>query len=787
MKRLIRRAIWLLICVSALPGAASAAEGPLRWFGGDCNVPVWPNGSVTLRERARQAQAGGLNWYAVTTPVTSRTLTEPGALGRTAGLDGPGPEPLLALRWLQPTTIARDIVCLGLDLDLPLPEPRPAEIITWADRVGGFTILSGPATDPAHYARPLPGLHAFEAFSRGQWSPACSLDGAWDQLLTRGHRLFIVGGSDDPEGTALGDGAVTTHVLAESNAPRDIIAALRSGRAVVAERNKVRLDFTVNGAPPGSVVRAEENKVEVALSVRARQPVDEVKIIGNIRFQGTGGPGSGAQVLHRVELGGRLDIPPFELAVSRATVYLRAEAITRDGGYRTLTNPVFLGDPESETSPADPLQEGIDLVGATLDLLDWEDEPELARDVTERILADGRVGLYAVYYLARNPDRAALEQVARLVQTGRARAQTMAAAVLVKVYGADALPLIGPILDTDNQEARLYVGRMLARYAGPAHQQWVMRAARDHTSEVRQYGAAALARLTDVESLLLLRALLSDWSEQVRRTATVELAHAADIAPSAVDRFIEQFKAGDIDRSIVQAAVRNPRLRWTLEEAADRPVPRIALTEPRRRRQPDAVRGLVARRVPRGPIIDGTGRDPAWAAAQPLGDFTLEEGEEPRYQTFVRAVYDDNALYLLFQCHEPEIHRMLTLYTERGSSVWLDDSIEMFLSPPTEEGEDQRLYFRLAANTRGAQFDKRLQNPRWNTVWNAAASRRAGWWVLEVRLPFRSFPLPRPTGREETTWRVNFVRNRRILPVENTYFQWGDPREPATNAVLSFE
>ncbi len=787
MKRLIRRAIWLLICVSALPGAASFAEGPLRWYGGDCNVTVWPNGSVTLRERARQARAGGLDWYAVTTPILSQTLTEPGAAGRIAGLDGTGPEPILAVRWQQPTTIARDIICLGLDLDLPLPEPKPAEIITWADRVGGFTILSGPAIDPAHYGRPLAGLHAFEAFSRGQWSPACSLGGAWDQLLARGYRLFIVGGSDDPDGTALGDGAVTTHVLAEDNAPRDIIAALRSGRAVVAERDKVHLDFTVNDAHPGSVVQAEDDKVEVALSIGARQPVEEVMIIGNMRFQGAGGPGAGAQVLHRIQPNGRQDIPPFELTVSRATAYLRAEAVTKEGGYRTLTNPVFIGDPEPDASRTDALQQGIDLVGATLGFLDWENEPDLARTVTERILADGRVGVYAVYYLARNPDRAALEQVARLAQTGRTRAQTMAAAVLVQVYGADALPLIGPILDTDNPEARLYVGRMLARYAGPYHQQWVMRAARDHSTDVRQYGAAALARLADPESLLMLRALLADWSEPVRRTAAIELAHTADIAPPEVDQFMEQFKAGDIDRAGVHTAVRNPRLRGTLEEVAGKPVPRIALTEPRRRRKPDVVRRIVAQRVPRGPTIDGTGRDAAWSAAPPLGDFTLEEGEEPRYQTFVRAVYDDNALYLLFQCHEPEIHRVLTLYTERNRDVWLDDSVEMFLSAPTEQDEDTPPYFRLAVNTRGAQFDKRLRDRRWNTVWNAAASRRPGWWILEVRLPFRSFPLPRPTGRDETTWRVNFVRNRRITPEEHTYFQWGDPREPATNAILSFE
>ncbi|MFO7898392.1 MAG: hypothetical protein R6V58_04955 [Planctomycetota bacterium] len=307
------RGIWSLTLGLALAATAAAADGPLRWYGGDCNVPVWPAGSFTAADRAEQAADGGLDWYALATPIPSSALGAPGAPDRFAALADKGPTPLLALRWRRPVTITQDIICLGLDPDLPLPEPKPSRMTEWADRAGALAILTNPGRKLKQYARRLPALYTFEAFSDGKWNPACSVGGAWDELLAEGRRLCIVGGSDDPDRPVLGTGAVTTYVLARSRAAADVVAGLRAGRVAVAERDAIRLSFTVDGAPPGSVVIPADRKVHVALSVRPREPVDEVHIIGNTMVDTGHGVAERVQVLHRIKPEGRRDLPPVEL------------------------------------------------------------------------------------------------------------------------------------------------------------------------------------------------------------------------------------------------------------------------------------------------------------------------------------------------------------------------------------------------------------------------------------------------------------------------------------------
>ncbi|MFO7900883.1 MAG: sugar-binding protein [Planctomycetota bacterium] len=451
-----------------------------------------------------------------------------------------------------------------------------------------------------------------------------------------------------------------------------------------------------------------------------------------------------------------------------------------------MTNPVFLGGSAPDPPRADVVDRGVDLVAAALDMLDWEEDPAFARKVVERLLVDRRVDAHTVFYLARRFSEPQLDRIRPLLSSGEGAAPAMVAAVFVKLKRKRALPDILPLLDGGHAVARLYAGRMLVRHGTAAHKAWALRAARDHSADVRQYGVAALARIADEESLLRLRAGLGDWAEQVRETAATELAHVAGIAPGEVEAFVEDFKKGDVGRATVDDVVANEALRPILLAVARKKVPRIKLAAPRAARRAEAVRRLAARWSPRRPKIDGRADDRAWADAAPAGRFTLDDGGAPRHQTTVSAIYDEDALYLLFQCDEPDIDRLITLYTETDSNVWLDDSIDIYLFPRGTEKEGSPPYYRLSANARGTQFDERRRNRDWNASWTAAASKGEKGWTLEVSVPFRNFLIRRP-DRNKTTWRVNFVRHRRIPPEEDSVFQKGDPREPATNAVLKFE
>jgi MYXO-CTERM domain-containing protein len=95
----------------------------------------------------------------------------------------------------------------------------------------------------------------------------------WDSLLDQGHRIAVVGGSDDHRaggGTGPTDspiGSPTTLVLADNLSEAAIIDAIRKGRTIVQLRgpDDPLVDLTINGAGIGDEIA---NVAEVTASVR---------------------------------------------------------------------------------------------------------------------------------------------------------------------------------------------------------------------------------------------------------------------------------------------------------------------------------------------------------------------------------------------------------------------------------------------------------------------------------------------------------------------------------------
>ncbi|GAA3466030.1 CehA/McbA family metallohydrolase [Nonomuraea roseola] len=98
--------------------------------------------------------------------------------------------------------------------------------------------------------------------------------GLWDRLLTAGHRVIGVAGSDchdpDDEGQALGQ--VVTVVHAGEGSERGVVDGLRNGRVWV--WRGADLDFHVNGAVMGAATEpGEDGLVTIDVDVRADEPV----------------------------------------------------------------------------------------------------------------------------------------------------------------------------------------------------------------------------------------------------------------------------------------------------------------------------------------------------------------------------------------------------------------------------------------------------------------------------------------------------------------------------------
>jgi hypothetical protein len=148
---------------------------------------------------------------------------------------------------------------------------------------------------------------------------------------------------------------------------------------------------------------------------------------------------------------------------------------------------------------------------------------------------------------------------------------------------------------------------------------------------------------------------------------------------------------------------------------------------------------LQAARTAEPPIIDGRPDEPVWKTAAPIDAFTQEspfDGAPPTEHTTVRVLYDDEALYVAFDCqqiHAPIIER-LTRRDQDSESEWVTVQLD-----PRGDGKAALTF---SVNVSGVLLDAIVTEPsNWNTDWDenweARAARTATGWSAEFRIPFR--------------------------------------------------
>lgn len=106
-----------------------------------------------------------------------------------------------------------------------------------------------------------------------------------------------------------------------------------------------------------------------------------------------------------------------------------------------------------------------------------------------------------------------------------------------------------------------------------------------------------------------------------------------------------------------------------------------------------------------GPImVDGKADDPAWKDALRITEFRLlRTYEKPTEETVVRFCYDDDFLYVLFECADPDV---FALYEERDDRIWESDAVELFFKPD----ENNPIYYEFEVAPNNALFDARMVN-----------------------------------------------------------------------------
>jgi hypothetical protein len=180
---------------------------------------------------------------------------------------------------------------------------------------------------------------------------------------------------------------------------------------------------------------------------------------------------------------------------------------------------------------------------------------------------------------------------------------------------------------------------------------------------------------------------------------------------------------------------------------------------------------MQARKVERGPVIDGSLDDPAWQEAPVTADFRQREpqqGEAATEETRVRVVYDRSRLYVGVELLDREPAGIRATELRRDNTLETDDSFTVLI----DSLHDHRNAFVFRVNPRGTRFDGQFQNEAafvyrdWDEQWTVAAQITATGWVAEYSIPFK---ILRFTGATDQTWGLNFER---IIKRKNELVYW---------------
>ncbi|HEX7288064.1 MAG TPA: DUF5916 domain-containing protein [Candidatus Angelobacter sp.] len=174
-----------------------------------------------------------------------------------------------------------------------------------------------------------------------------------------------------------------------------------------------------------------------------------------------------------------------------------------------------------------------------------------------------------------------------------------------------------------------------------------------------------------------------------------------------------------------------------------------------------------------GPIkLDGKLDDPAWREAQSfrLTQQSPHPGQETPYETEVRVLVANDAIYFGFVCRDPKPAAIAVHTMVRDGDQTGDDTVAIVL----DTFGDHRTGYYFQVNAGGARVDGLIDNPEsasldWDGIWEARTARSANGWSAEIMIPSRTLSFAR--GRNQ--WGLNVER---FIPRNGrVWLRWSSP------------
>ncbi len=177
------------------------------------------------------------------------------------------------------------------------------------------------------------------------------------------------------------------------------------------------------------------------------------------------------------------------------------------------------------------------------------------------------------------------------------------------------------------------------------------------------------------------------------------------------------------------------------------------------------------------PSLDGRLDEAAWTGADAATDFVQlrpDAGEPASQRTEAFVLYDDDALWVGFRCHDTAPEDIMARLVRRDEWTDSDKVLVSF-----DSYGDGRTAFSFGVNAAGVKYDILTYNDdnedgSWDAVWDAAVHRTADGWTAELRVPLSQ--LRYQTGAAAGPWGVQFQRDI-ARNDEKTFWAPIDPEE----------
>ena len=175
-------------------------------------------------------------------------------------------------------------------------------------------------------------------------------------------------------------------------------------------------------------------------------------------------------------------------------------------------------------------------------------------------------------------------------------------------------------------------------------------------------------------------------------------------------------------------------------------------------------------RVTTPPKIDGVLNDKAWQNAEIATNFFEFRPDNGRvipkeYQTSVRVVYDDEAIYISAKMLDPNPNKIPMQFSTRDNFSQAD--FFLVTINPNDDGQNP---FELVVQSTGNQADSKVSNGNedfnWSAVWQSAAKINKEGWVVEMKIPYSAL---RFANSEVQHWGFNFHRRLEALNQQHTW------------------